>query len=94
MADVTSRQTTPAAGTASRQRATAGLALIGAIIGEFISSDSGLGHAILIAGSLYDVPTVLANLIVVGFLSLALLGGVGRLERVILRWRFLALSGE
>jgi NitT/TauT family transport system permease protein len=75
-------------------RLTAGLALIGAIIGEFISSDSGLGHAILIAGSLYDVPTVLANLIVVGLLSLALLGAVGRVERVILRWRFLALSGE
>jgi hypothetical protein len=37
---------------------------------------------------------VLANLIVVGFLSLALLSGVGRLERGILRWRFLALSGE
>jgi NitT/TauT family transport system permease protein len=75
-------------------RLTAGLALIGAIIGEFISSDAGLGHAILIAGSLYDVPTVLANLIVVGLLSLALLAAVGRLERVILRWRFLALSGE
>lgn len=74
-------------------RLTAGLALIGAIIGEFISSDSGLGHAILIAGSLYDVPTVLANLIVVGLLSLALLSGVARLERAILRWRFLALSG-
>ena len=75
-------------------RLTAGLALIGAIIGEFISSDSGLGHAILIAGSLYDVPTVLANLIVVGLLSLALLAAIGRLERVILRWRFLTLSGE
>jgi NitT/TauT family transport system permease protein len=75
-------------------RLTAGLALIGAIIGEFISSNAGLGHAILIAGSLYDVPTVLANLIVVGLLSLLLLSGVGRLERVILRWRFLALSGE
>lgn len=75
-------------------RLTAGLALIGAIIGEFISSGAGLGHAILIAGSLYDVPTVLANLIVVGLLSLLLLSGVSRLERFILRWRFLALSGE
>jgi NitT/TauT family transport system permease protein len=75
-------------------RLTAGLALIGSIIGEFISSDSGLGHAILIAGSLYDVPTVLANLIVVGLLSLALLAAIGRVERIILRWRFLALSGE
>jgi NitT/TauT family transport system permease protein len=73
-------------------RLTAGLALIGAIIGEFISSSSGLGHAILIAGSLYDVSTVLANLLVVGLMSLILLGAIGRLERIILRWRFLALS--
>ncbi|HET6499612.1 MAG TPA: ABC transporter permease [Amycolatopsis sp.] len=73
-------------------RLTAGLALVGAIIGEFISSSSGLGHAILIAGSLYDISTVLANLLVVGLLALVLLGAIGRVERVILRWRFLALS--
>jgi NitT/TauT family transport system permease protein len=73
-------------------RMTAGLALIGAIIGEFISSSAGLGHAILIAGSLYDVSTVLANLLIVGLMSLLLLGAISRLERRILRWRFLALS--
>jgi NitT/TauT family transport system permease protein len=73
-------------------RLTAGLALIGAIIGEFISSSAGLGHAILIAGNLYDVSTVLANLLIVGLMSLLLLGAIGRLERRILRWRFLALS--
>jgi NitT/TauT family transport system permease protein len=73
-------------------RLTAGLALIGAIIGEFISSSAGLGHAILIAGNLYDVSTVLANLLVVGLMSLLLLGAISRLERWILRWRFLALS--
>jgi NitT/TauT family transport system permease protein len=73
-------------------RLTAGLALIGAIIGEFISSSAGLGHAILIAGNLYDVSTVLANLLIVGLMSLLLLGIIGRLERWILRWRFLALS--
>jgi NitT/TauT family transport system permease protein len=73
-------------------RLTAGLALIGAIIGEFISSSAGLGHAILIAGNLYDVSTVLANLLIVGLMSLLLLGAIGRLERWILRWRFLALS--
>jgi NitT/TauT family transport system permease protein len=73
-------------------RLTAGLALIGAIIGEFISSSAGLGHAILIAGSLYDVSTVLANLLIVGLMSLLLLGAISRLERWILRWRFLALS--
>jgi NitT/TauT family transport system permease protein len=73
-------------------RLTAGLALVGAIIGEFISSSAGLGHAILIAGSLYDVSTVLANLLIVGLMSLLLLGAITRLERWILQWRFLALS--
>jgi NitT/TauT family transport system permease protein len=73
-------------------RLTAGLALVGSIIGEFISSSAGLGHAILIAGSLYDVSTVLANLLIVGLMSLLLLGAISRLERWILRWRFLALS--
>lgn len=73
-------------------RLTAGLALIGAVIGEFISSSAGLGHAILIAGNLYDVSTVLANLLVVGTMSLLLLGAISRVERWILRWRFLALS--
>jgi NitT/TauT family transport system permease protein len=73
-------------------RLTAGLALIGAIIGEFISSSAGLGHAILIAGNLYDVSTVLANLLIVGLMSLLLLGAIGRLERRVLRWRFLALA--
>lgn len=73
-------------------RLTAGLALVGAIIGEFVSSSAGLGHAIMIAGSLYDVSTVLANLLVVGLMSLLLLGAISRLERWLLRWRFLALS--
>jgi NitT/TauT family transport system permease protein len=73
-------------------RLTAGLALVGAIIGEFISSSAGLGHAIMIAGSLYDVSTVLANLLIVGLMSLLLLGAISRLEKWLLRWRFLALS--
>ena len=37
---------------------TVGLALIGAIVGEFMSSSVGLGHAIFQAGSLYAIPKV------------------------------------
>jgi NitT/TauT family transport system permease protein len=36
-----------------------GLALVGSFIGEFVSSEAGLGHYILKAGSLYDTPRVL-----------------------------------
>jgi ABC-type nitrate/sulfonate/bicarbonate transport system permease component len=38
------------------------------------------------------VSTVLANLPIVGLMSLLLLGAVSRLQRWVLRWRFLALS--
>ena len=42
---------------------TVGFALIGAIVGEFMSSSEGLGHAIFKAGSLYIIPKVFAALV-------------------------------
>ncbi len=41
-------------------RLNANLALLGVFIGEFIASEAGLGHRMLKAGSLYDVPLVWA----------------------------------
>lgn len=38
-----------------------GFALLGAFIGEFISSSNGLGHFMIRAGSLYDIPSVFAG---------------------------------
>jgi NitT/TauT family transport system permease protein len=38
-----------------------GFSLLGAFIGEFISADRGLGHFMLRAGSLYDIPSVFAG---------------------------------
>lgn len=38
-----------------------GLSLTGAFIGEFITADKGLGHFMLRAGSLYDIPSVFAG---------------------------------
>jgi NitT/TauT family transport system permease protein len=38
-----------------------GFAILGAFVGEFISSNEGLGHFMLKAGSLYDIPGVLAG---------------------------------
>jgi NitT/TauT family transport system permease protein len=48
-----------------------GFALVGAVVGEFISSQHGLGHVIYVASSLYDLNTVWAGLftlMLVGFL--------------------------
>jgi NitT/TauT family transport system permease protein len=68
-------------------RLTVGFALIGAIIGEFMSSSEGLGHAIFKAGSLYNIPKVFAALVATIALALALTWAVGKLERVLTPWR-------
>jgi NitT/TauT family transport system permease protein len=66
---------------------TVGFALIGAIVGEFMSSSEGLGHAIFKAGSLYIIPKVFAALVATIALALLLTFVVGRTERLLMPWR-------
>lgn len=66
---------------------TVGFALIGAIVGEFMSSSEGLGHAIFKAGSLYIISKVFAALVATIVLALALSYLVGKLERFLMAWR-------
>jgi NitT/TauT family transport system permease protein len=66
---------------------TVGFALIGAIIGEFMSSSEGLGHAIFKAGSLYIIPKVFAALVVTIALALCLTYVVGKIEKLLTPWR-------
>jgi NitT/TauT family transport system permease protein len=66
---------------------TVGFALIGAIIGEFMSSSEGLGHAIFKAGSLYIISKVFAALLVTIALALVLSYLVGKLERLLTPWQ-------
>jgi NitT/TauT family transport system permease protein len=66
---------------------TVGFALIGAIVGEFMSSSEGLGHAIFKAGSLYIIPKVFAALAVTITLALCLTYLVGKIERMLTPWR-------
>ena len=66
---------------------TVGFALIGAIVGEFMSSSEGLGHAIFKAGSLYIIPKVFAALVVTIALALCLTYVVGKIEKLLTPWR-------
>lgn len=62
-------------------------AVIGAVIGEYIGSNEGLGHFILYASQTYDAPALFAGilaLIVIVFLSNYALN---RLERLAIHWR-------
>ncbi len=58
-----------------------GVAILGAFIGEFISSDAGLGHFMLTAGSLYNVPEVFAGAFFLVILSLLLTWLIGYIEK-------------
>lgn len=58
-----------------------GLALLGAFLGEYISSKAGLGHTILVAGGLYNIPLVLVAVTMIGLLGLFLSWCVGLLGR-------------
>ena len=63
-----------------------GFALLGAFIGEFISSEKGLGYRILKSSSLYDTSLVLASLLCLILLAFFLNLLVGILEKKFVRY--------
>jgi NitT/TauT family transport system permease protein len=62
------------------------LALVGAIVGEFVAGDSGLGHAILVAQGNFDTTRVFVALVLLGALGTLLFNGVEWIERRALPW--------
>lgn len=69
----------------SALRINVGFALVGAVVGEFISSQMGLGHAIFVAGNLFDLNTVWVGVFMLSGMAFALYGLVGVLERLLLK---------
>jgi NitT/TauT family transport system permease protein len=61
-------------------------AVIGVVIGEFISSDAGLGYLILSAAARLDTAMVMAAILMLSFIGLAMYGAVVACESVVRRW--------
>ncbi len=61
------------------------LSVTGAIVGEFIGADKGLGYLINVARGQYDTAYVFAIIIVLIILALTLYHGVGLLEKKVTR---------
>jgi len=61
-------------------RVNIGLALTGAIVGEFIASQHGLGRAILYAGQTYDIALVWVAVLVLSTLAMVMYATVSWLE--------------
>jgi NitT/TauT family transport system permease protein len=62
------------------------LAVIGAIVGEFVSSDKGLGYLVLVANGELDTRLVFACVLVLTVLGLAFFFLIEALERIFVRW--------
>jgi NitT/TauT family transport system permease protein len=65
-----------------------GLALIGAVIGEFVASRSGLGHMILYASGTLDTPTLYLGIITLAVFAGALSFAIDALGPVLVHYRF------
>jgi NitT/TauT family transport system permease protein len=63
------------------------LAVIGAVVGEFVGADEGLGFLVNLGRGLYDTALVFAALLVLVFIALGLYSLAALLERRALAWR-------
>ena len=63
------------------------LAVIGAVVGEFVGADKGLGFLVNVGRGLYDTSLVFVSVITLVFLALGLYGSVIFLENRLLSWQ-------
>lgn len=68
------------------------LALVGAIVSEFVASQTGLGNVILVAQGQFDTPRVFAALLLLSLIGVVLIGSLDLLERRLMPWKFRAHS--
>jgi NitT/TauT family transport system permease protein len=68
-------------------RINVGFGLVGAVVGEFISSQKGLGHLIFTASSLYDLNTVWLGLFTLMLIGFVLYFVIDVVEKALLPWK-------
>jgi len=68
-------------------KVSATLAVIGAVVGEFISANAGLGFWIKLARDQFDTPLVWVNIFMLALIARTLYGIIALLERRLLKWQ-------
>jgi NitT/TauT family transport system permease protein len=71
-----------------------GFGLVGAVVGEFISSQHGLGHLIYNASSFYDLNTVWVGLFVLMLVGFVLYYVIDVFERLLVPWKLTAATHQ
>ncbi len=61
-------------------------AVIGAVIGEFVGSENGLGYLILVSTSQSRTPLAFGALVLLTIMSIVLYYGVALVERIVVPW--------
>jgi len=64
------------------------MSVIGAIVGEFVASERGLGALIIAGGVTLETPSIFASLILISLLGLVLYGIVVAVEHVVAPWAY------
>jgi NitT/TauT family transport system permease protein len=65
-----------------------GLALIGAVIGEFVASRAGLGHMILYASGMLDTPSLYLGIITIAIFAASLSFAIDAIAPLMLPYKF------
>ena len=68
------------------------LSVIGAVVGEFVGSDQGLGYVILSATSYWKTELAFSSMILLSVMAIALFAAVSLVERLVCPW--LTPAGE
>jgi len=62
------------------------LVVVGAVVGEFVGSNSGLGYLLQIANGNFDLPLMFAALVVLSAIGMVLFAIVDLVERLMIPW--------
>jgi NitT/TauT family transport system permease protein len=62
------------------------LAVVGAVVGEFVGSNSGIGYVLQRSIGTFDLPTMFAALIILALMGVVLFWIVDRIERFVIPW--------
>jgi NitT/TauT family transport system permease protein len=64
-----------------------GLSLIGAIVGEFLAANAGLGHLIIYGQNIFNMSLVMTSLVILTVIAGVMYYGVSLLEKFLVPWR-------
>jgi NitT/TauT family transport system permease protein len=70
------------------------MCVVGAIVGEFLASDRGLGFIIINSQYTMDSPPIFAGLMLVSLFGVILFGIVAAAERLFMPWHFRSGEGD